>query len=122
MSRQLWATRGRRIAGGLNQMEIAMQVRLISHPCAQLARLVGLVRRVEPVRLESGKEWGLLIRGRGFNRLLEQELLDAPGLLRPTSWATPRPVTFRSKEAAAHYAQRVGLQPAVSTWRVAEDR
>lgn len=98
-----------------------MQVRLISHPFAQLARLVGLVRRVEPTRLEGGREWGLLIHGRGFNRLLDQELLDAPGLLRPAGWATPRPVTFRSKEAAAHYAQRLGLQPTASTWRVAAD-
>lgn len=96
-----------------------MRVRLISHPLAQLAQLVGLVRSVEPTRLEGGKESGLLIRGRGFNRLLDQELLDAPGLVRPAGWARPRPVTFRSKEAAAHYAQRIGLQPTASTWRVA---
>ena len=105
----------------LKQTEIAMQVRLISHPFAQLARLVGLVRRVEPARLEGGKEWGLLIRGRGFNRLLDQELLDAPGLLRPAGWATPRPITFRSKKAAVRYAQGIGLSPGESGVRLARD-
>ena len=98
-----------------------MQARLISQPCAQLAKLVGLVRSVEPAQLEDGKTWGLLLRGRGFNRLLEQELLDAPGLLRPTGWSMPRPIVFRSRQAAAHYAKRVGLLPAASRWRVAED-
>ena len=52
-----------------------MDARLISLPCVQLARLVGLVRRVEPVELEDSREWGLLIRGRGFTRLLEQRRL-----------------------------------------------
>lgn len=42
-----------------------MKVRLISLPSVRLARLVGLVRRIEPVELQDSKEWGLLIRGRG---------------------------------------------------------
>ncbi|MCW5580213.1 MAG: hypothetical protein KIS72_02590 [Luteimonas sp.] len=74
-----------------------MKVRLISLPSVQLARLLGLVRRIEPVELESSREWGLLIRGRGFTRLLEQELLHAPNLIRPVGWSTPRPMTFRGK-------------------------
>ena len=52
-----------------------MEARLISLPLVQLARLLGLVRRVEPVELKDSREWGLLIRGQGFTRLLEQELL-----------------------------------------------
>ncbi len=97
-----------------------MEVRLMSHSCVQLARLVGLVRRVELAQLENDKEWGLLIRGRGFDRLLEKELLDVPGLLRPTGWATPRPVTFCSRKAAERYAQHLGLLPLPSRWRITE--
>ena len=42
-----------------------MQARLISIPLVQLSRLMGLVRRIEPVELVGSREWGLLIRGRG---------------------------------------------------------
>ncbi len=89
-----------------------MQARLISHPMAQLARLAGLVKHVRPVRIGAGEDWGVLVEGRGFFRLLEREHLDAPGLLRPSSWAAPRPVTFPSRRAAANYAGTVGLIPA----------
>ncbi len=99
-----------------------MEARLISLPLVQTARLAGLVRQIEPVKLEANQEWGLLIRGRGFARLLERELLHAPNLIRPVSWSTPRPITFRSKVAAAHYIQRIGLRPTKSTWRVTEER
>ncbi|GHD73211.1 hypothetical protein GCM10007164_21840 [Luteimonas padinae] len=98
-----------------------MRVRLISHPAAQLVRLLGFVKRVRPARVGRDKEWGVLVEGRGFTRLLERELLEAPGLLRPSSSATPRPVTFRSREAAANYARTVGLLPAVPRWQLAGD-
>ena len=93
-----------------------MEVRLISLPTVHLARLVGLVRSIDPVELEGSKEWGLLIRGRGFDRLLEQELLHAPNLIRPVGWSTPRPLTFRGKQAAVTYAQHLGLLPRQRTW------
>ena len=95
-----------------------MEARLISLPLVQLARLVGLVRRIEPVELEDTREWGLLIRGRGFTRLLEQALLPAPNLIRPVGWSTPRPITFRGKEAAATYARHLGLLPRQKAWSV----
>jgi len=95
-----------------------MQARLISLPLVQLARLLGLLRRIEPVELEESKEWGLLIRGRGFTRLLEQELLHAPNLIRPVGWSTPRPITFRGKEAAVTYARHIGLLPRQKAWSV----
>ena len=101
--------------------ENAMRVRLISHPIAQLARLFGLVKRVRPSRVRCGKEWGVLVEGRGFTRLLDRELLDAPELLRPTAWATPRPITFRSEKAAARYAQTIGLMPVESGVRLTRD-
>ena len=95
-----------------------MEARLISLPLLQLARLVGLVRRIEPVELESRGEWGLLIRGRGFTRILQQDLLLAPNLIRPVSWSTPRPSTFRGREAAVNYARHLGLLPRRKTWSV----
>lgn len=95
-----------------------MEARLITLPCVQLARLVGLVRRIEPVELQHSKEWGLLIRGRGFTRLLEQELLHAPNLIRPVGWSTPRPMAFRGKQAAVTYAQHLGLLPRQKAWSV----
>lgn len=95
-----------------------MKARLISLPCVQLARLAGLVRRIEPVELQDNREWGLLIRGRGFNRLLEQELLQAPNLIRPVGWSTPRPMTFRGKESAVTYARHIGLLPRQKAWPV----
>ena len=95
-----------------------MKVRLISLPTVQLARLVGLVRKIEPVELEHSREWGLLIHGRGFARLLEQELLHAPNLIRPAGWSTPRPITFRGKQAAVTYAEHAGLLPRQKSWSV----
>lgn len=95
-----------------------MEARLISLPLVQLARLVGLVRRIEPVELEDSREWGLLIRGRGFIRLLEQELLHAPNLIRPVGWSTPRPITFRGRVAAVTYARHLGLLPRQKAWSV----
>ena len=95
-----------------------MEARLISLPSVQLARLVGLVRRIEPVELEGSREWGLLVRGRGFTRLLEQELLHEPNLIRPVGWSTPRPITFRGRQAAVTYAQHLGLLPRQKVWSV----
>lgn len=95
-----------------------MEARLISLPLVQLARLLGLVRSIEPVELQDSRDWGLLIRGRGFTRLLEQELLHAPNLIRPVGWSTPRPITFRGRPAAVAYAQRLGLLPRQKTWSV----
>ena len=95
-----------------------MEARLISLSLVQLARLSGLVRRIEPVELEDSREWGLLIRGCGFTRLLEEEVLHAPNLIRPVGWSTPRPITFRSRKAAMTYAQHIGLLPRKKTWSV----
>lgn len=95
-----------------------MEVRLMSLGCTQLARVLGLVRRVEPVELEGQKEWALLIRGRGFTRLLEQEILHAPNLIRGAGWSAPRPRSFRGRQAAVACAQDVGLLPRKKTWAV----
>ena len=96
-----------------------MEVKLLDLAGAQLARLLGLVRSVEPIALEESRDWGLLIRGRGFTRLLEQGVLDAaPCLHRPASSTLPRPMTFRGKRAAIAYAQSVRLTRTQRAWKV----
>lgn len=95
-----------------------MEVKLLDLTCAQVARLLGLVKAVEPVALEGEKDWALLIRGRGFARLLKQDVLVAPNLMRPASWALPRPESFPGKRAAVAYAQSVGLLPQQRSWVV----
>ncbi len=95
-----------------------MEVKLLDLTCAQLARLLGLVKAVEPVALEGEKDWALLIRGRGFTRLLKQDVLVAPNLMRPASWALPMPKSFPGKRAAVAYAQSVGLLPVQRTWAI----
>ncbi len=95
-----------------------MEVKLLDLTCVQLARLLGLVKAVEPVALEGEKDWALLIRGRGFTRLLKQDVLFAPNLMRPASWALPRPKSFPGRRAAVAYARSVGLLPAQRTWAI----
>lgn len=97
-----------------------MKVKLISLPCVQLARLFGMVRRVEPAELEHRKEWGILILGLGFTRLMEEEVLHAPNLIRPVGWSSPRPITFNSKQAAVTYAQHIRLLPRQQAWAVSD--
>ena len=97
-----------------------MKARLISLPIVQLARLVGLVRRIEPVELEGSREWGLLVRGRGFTRILRDEPLVSPSLLRTADPHLPRPMCFPSSRGAVGYAQSVGLIPHQASWRVRE--
>src|SRR3546814_14501165 len=87
----------------------AMPYKLISLLPLQVARLLRLIRAIEPVSLNDGKHWGLLVRGRGFTRLLQEDLLVGPGLMRPASYYLPRP-RERSEE------RRVGKE-CVSTCR-----
>lgn len=98
-----------------------MKARLIGLPLVQLARLLGLVRSIKPVELPGSGRWALLICGRGFTRLLKEKIRHESNLIRPVGWSTPRPITFRSKQTAATYAQHVGLLPGQKTWSVSED-
>ena len=77
----------------------------------QIARLLHLVRAVEPVLLDDGMHWGLLVRGRGFTRLLQEDLLVGPGLIRPASYCVPRPREFYSEASALLAAQHLRLVP-----------
>lgn len=100
-----------------------MQYKLISLLPLQLARIVGLVRTIEPVELaDELKQWVLLIRGRGFTRLLRDEALVAPNLLRPIGWDAPKPITFRRRDDAEAYGRHMGLLPQRTRWAVRSGR
>jgi hypothetical protein len=99
-----------------------MQYKLISLMPLQLARVLGLVRTIEPAMLEEGRvaTWGLVERGRGFTRLLRDEPLAAPNMIRPTGWNLPRPMRFPSQRLAVNYAQSMGLLPRRTAWSIKE--
>lgn len=100
-----------------------MQYKLISLLPLQLARIMGLVRRIEPVQLaDDPKQWVLLICGRGFTRLLRDEPLVAPNLLRPIGWDAPKPLTFRRRDDAEAYGRNMGLLPQRTHWAVRTGR
>lgn len=92
---------------------------LISLFPLQLARWCGLVRSIEAIRLQTEREqWVLLVHGRRFTRLLRDEPLVAPNLIRPTGWDAPRPMVFRRKAEALAYGRHVGLLPQQRLWAV----
>ena len=66
------------------------------------------------------KSWVLLVRGRGFTRILRDEPLVSPSLLRTADPHLPRPMCFPSSRGAVGYAQSVGLIPHQASWRVRE--
>ena len=97
-----------------------MKYGLISLFPVQIARLLGLIRTVEVVRLD-GKHrpmWTLLLRGHGFARILRDEPLMSPNLLRTVDPTVPRPMQFLTCHAATAYAQSVGLMAKQTSWRV----
>lgn len=97
-----------------------MKYGLISQFPAQIARLLGLVHSVEAVRLdgEPRPQWVLLVRGRGFTRLLRDEPLMSPYLLRTVDPTMPRPMRFLVRQAAERYAQSVGLMKQQTSWAI----
>lgn len=88
-----------------------MNYRLISLLSLQLARIMGLVKAVEPICLEDrpGSLWVLLILGRGFTCVLEDDLLIGSGLVRPHGWNIPTPRTFSSRDSAERVANYLHL-------------
>ena len=99
-----------------------MKYGLISLLPVQLARLFRLVHSVEPVMLDesSGKSWVLVVRSRGFSRILRDEQALSPYLLRPADPYLPRPMRFPSSRAAENHARSVGLRATQKAWRVRE--
>lgn len=88
-----------------------METKLIDLTMTQLARLCLLVKGARAVQLDDRRRsWGVLVEGRGFRRMLQEDLLVGPGLIRMKGWNTPRPNTFGSKDIAENYMRYVGLR------------
>lgn len=90
-----------------------MKVGLIGSTTVSIAKAVGLVTKIQPVRLASGqrKQWALLVEGRGFARLLREDVLPpSPDLIRPLGWDTARPETFYSKAHAERHVSGMGWE------------
>lgn len=87
--------------------------KLMSLATIQIARLLGLVRGIQILKFEGAERpsWGVLVRGRGFDRLLQDDILIAPALIRPMSAYSPRPRVFFSAGHATRFIQRMGLAP-----------
>lgn len=90
-----------------------MTYKLMSQVNVQIARLLGLVGGMEAVKLDHAKRpaWGVLVRGRGFDRLIQDDILIAPTLIRPLSAYTPRPRVFHSEGQAKRFIEGMGLTP-----------
>ena len=97
-----------------------MHYKLISLLPLQLARVVGLVRAIEAVELDdrSRPGWALLVRGRGFIRIIRDDPLPLPGVIRPVGWNKPRPMRFQSQAVARNYGESMGLLPRQKRWAV----
>lgn len=95
---------------------------LISLLPIQVAHLFRLVHGVEPVLLDEPprKSWALLVRGRGFTRLLRDEQVMSPHLLQPIDPRLPRPMRFPTRRGAEAHARSVGLMRTQATWRIRE--
>ena len=88
-----------------------METKLIDLTMTQLARLCLLVKGARAIELnDRHRSWGVLVEGRGFRRMLQEELLVGPGLIRMKGWDKPRPKTFGSKAIAENYIRYVGLR------------
>lgn len=99
-----------------------MRYGLISLFPLRIARLFGLVRVIEPIQVFDGRasSWVLVVRGRGFTRVLRDEPLPASSLIRPDGWNAPRPLRFPSEQVAMTYARSVGLLPQRSSVAIKE--
>lgn len=97
-----------------------MHYKLISLLPLQLARVVCMVRVIETVELDDRSQpgWALLVRGRGFTRILRDEPIPLPGVIRPIAWNKPRPMRFQSQAVARNYGESMGLLPRQKRWPV----
>lgn len=87
-----------------------MKLKLMDASTVSMAKLLGLVRGVRPVRIKGEKiRWALLVEGRGFTRLLRADVLPAsPELIRPMGWNVPRPEVFVSTVHARRFIHSMG--------------
>lgn len=85
-----------------------MNNKLISLMSVQLLRVVRLVRAIEAIQIAKGR-WGLVVHGRGFTRLLADDPLAAPNLIRPAADYLPQVRAFDSEFAALSTAGSLGF-------------
>lgn len=100
-----------------------MDYRLIGPMTVQLARTLFLIKGARPVKLaDGGRDWALLVEGRGFVRLLQDDVLPAGNLYVSSKAGSPRPRTFFSCEHAVAEAERIGLKPRRRGWAIEGER
>lgn len=98
-----------------------MTYRLIDLTWVQLSRLLLLFRRAEAVEIADGRErWAILIHGRGYTRLLQDDVFPhGPGAFGP-GYPQRGPRTFPNRTTAENFMRHVGLLPRTTGWALAE--
>lgn len=88
-----------------------MSYQLISLLPLQIARMLLLVRSIEVTRVKNHgpRQWAILIRGRGFTKILRDEPLLGRTLIRTDGWIRPKPILFPSVLAAKSFGESRGL-------------
>lgn len=100
-----------------------MKYKLIDPLLVQLSRALFLIKEVRPVRLSGrSRDWVLLIQGRGFTRLLQDEVLCSGNLHRPSSAGMPRSRRFFSEGHALAAAQAMGLVRRRVAWLIDSEK
>lgn len=100
-----------------------MDYRLIGPMTVQLARTLFLIKGARPVKLVGGgRNWALLVEGRGFVRLLQDDMLPPGNLYASSRAGSPRPRTFFSCEHAVAEAERIGLKRRRRGWAIEGER
>jgi len=96
-----------------------MEFKLIDPMVIQLARALFLVKGARPVLLSGRtRSWALLVEGRGFSRLLENEAPAFGDLHRSSTAGMRRPRTFFSRVHAVAVAQSMGLVRSRKAWGI----
>ncbi|WBX94274.1 hypothetical protein [Pseudoxanthomonas mexicana] len=96
-----------------------MDFKLIDPMVVQLARALFLIKGARPVLLSGRtRNWALLVEGRGFSRLLQDEAPAFGNLHRPSTAGMRRPRTFFSRVHAVAVAQSMGLARSRKAWDI----
>lgn len=88
---------------------IAIPCRTILPVELQVAKWLRLVKRIRIVPLAGRRRYGLLVEGRGFQRMLDAEIPHATSIHQPCAASFPRPREFFSEAHARNYASSFGL-------------
>lgn len=97
-----------------------MEYKLLDLTLAQLGRLFFLIKRFEAVEIGHGRDrWAILIHGRGFTRLLEEDVLPMRGALYPAASFGARPKAFPNRQTAENWMRHMGMLPRQARWTLA---